>query len=476
MKKESNIDNIFQSRDWLSVEIDTKKIDQIFLKAKEEKKWVIQIVVGTKPDFYKQYPLMYWAEKLDIPLILVTTGQHHDYPLDYGLTEFNMAPTIDLQVRGNLIEKVTELFYKMGSLAKWFKKIAPKTIVMPIPHGDTLSAAITATAWFLSIRQGVAQNEAGLRAMAPQCIYNLKTLIKPDFYEGFIYKQWDDKWFIIRDEPYPEQWDTFVCGAGASYFFAPHQINIEHLKREGYHEDRMNLVGNSVVDAIKLHKKPETSIFTLYPKLEKNDNWIRVDIHRRENLGRQRFLSIVKAILKLLKEGFSVIWIEMNATEKALLYYNLRKDVLDWTSQYENFIFTPVWPQYGHVIEFWRSKKCLMELTDSGSIQEELNEITEVLCCTARFSTDRPESIFDAHSNVLIPPFSEELMSNLVKCVIDSEDIQNTMKKSKKIYGIDVGKQIIEYLRTVMSSNDTPFRWAHQTLFNLPDEDNPEYL
>lgn len=469
-------EDIIPSTNWLEPKIDSEKIRSILHKAEDEQKWVIQLVVGTKPDFYKQYSLMYWAKELNVPLILLTTGQHYVEPLDCGLKEFCMEPTIDLRIRGNLIEKTTELFYKMGHLAKWYRKIAPNAVVLPIPHGDTISAAITATAWFLSIRQGVGQNEAGLRSMSPKNIYDLKPPYNREFCENFIQKQWDENWFVIRNEPYPEQWDTFVCGAGSSYFFAPHEINISHLKREGYSEDRIVKVGNSVVDAIHLHNKPEESIFDIYPALEDHDDWIRVDIHRRGNLGRKRFTSLVKTISNLLEKEIPILWIEMNATREALQFYGLEEKISRWSDKNKHFLFTPLWKNYGNVIEFWKSGKCLMEFTDSGSIQEELNELPDTLCCTMRFSTDRPESVFDAHSNVLIPPYSEELMTNLLNLILNSESIQKTMKNSKKIYGTDVGKQIIEYLIKEMNSEASPFRWTHQTLYKLPKEDDFEYL
>ncbi|MHA1648593.1 MAG: hypothetical protein ACTSYB_00240, partial [Candidatus Helarchaeota archaeon] len=151
MKKNSN-DDIIPSTNWLPAIIDKNSVYHILEKADEQKRWILLLVLGTKPDFYKQFSLMYWADKFDIPLILVTTGQHYKAPLNHGLKEFSMEPVIDFQIRGNLLEKGSELFYKMGCLAKWFKKKAPKKIILPIPHGDTLSAAITATAWFLSIR------------------------------------------------------------------------------------------------------------------------------------------------------------------------------------------------------------------------------------------------------------------------------------------------------------------------------------
>ena len=460
--------------------VDMDYIEYTAENALKEDKWVIMVVVGTKPDFYKQYSLLYWAKKLKVPVILATTGQHYDKLLGYGLKEFKMYPSIDLNIRGDLLRKATEMFYRVGQLGKLLKKKYPKLIVLPIPHGDTLSAAIVSASWFLSTRQGVGQNEAGLRGMAPKSWKNMEIYHKlrnaTIDYSKFIEDQWYGEWFVLRNEPYPEQWDTFVSGAGAAYLFAPHKINRFHLLNEGYQNESIQVVGNSVVDAIKLVPKPEKSIFDEYPKLDDYDNWIRVDIHRRGNLVESRFKAIVDGILKLVKSGQPVVWVELVATRNALEYYGLREKVLRLAEEYDNFLFTPLWASYGNVIEFWKSGKCIAELTDSGSIQEELNEISDVLCFTVRFNTDRPESVFDAKSNLLVPPASGEFIQQFVSHVLSSNEVVEQMKKAKKIYGIDVGEKIISFLLKEMERGAYPFKWAHQQLWGLPPEKSPDYL
>ncbi|MEQ9714166.1 MAG: UDP-N-acetylglucosamine 2-epimerase [Candidatus Asgardarchaeum sp.] len=460
--------------------MDREYVEYIAEQALSENKWVIMVVVGTKPDFYKQYSLLYWAQELDVPVILATTGQHYDELLGYGLKEFRMYPSIDLCIRGDLLRKATEMFYRIGQLGKWLKKKYPKLVVLPIPHGDTLSAAIVSASWFLSTRQGVGQNEAGLRGMAPKSwrnneVYHKMKNVTIDF-SKFIEDQWYGEWFVLRNEPYPEQWDTFVSGAGSAYLFAPHEINKKHLLNEGYQEESIQVVGNSVVDAIKLVPKPEKSIFDIYPKLEEYDNWIRVDIHRRGNLVESRFKSIVEGIISLVKKGQPVVWVELVATREALEFYGLRDKIIRLSEEYENFLFTPLWASYGNVIEFWKSGHCIAELTDSGSVQEELNDISEVLCLTIRCNTDRPESVFDANSNLLVPPVSGEFISKFVNFVLNSDDIINHMRNAKKIYGVDVGKKIISFLLKEMERGEYPFKWVHQQLWDIPPEKSPEYL
>ena len=79
--------------------------------------------------------------------------------------------------------------------------------------------------------------------------------------------QLDGRWFFAREEPFPEQIDTWICSAGTQFFFLQPRLNKDNLVREGYPENFVYVVGNSVVDAIdiKRKEKPQQSIFSFYP-------------------------------------------------------------------------------------------------------------------------------------------------------------------------------------------------------------------
>ncbi len=140
--------------------------------------------------------------------------------------------------------------------------------------------------------------------MSPSSIKGIKINSLPSDLdiENFITDQISKKWFITREEPFPEQIDTWICSSGTKFFFAPTNLNKKHLIREGYPEEDIYVVGNTVVDAIRLKRrnKPNQSIFDIYPKLE-SGNWIRMDIHRRENLTTHRFNAIIGGLVDLIK-------------------------------------------------------------------------------------------------------------------------------------------------------------------------------
>ena len=102
--------------------------------------------------------------------------------------------------------------------------------------------------------------------------------------------------------------------------------------RKEYPKSDIYTVVNSVVDAIglKRNNKSKESIFDIYPVLE-SDNWIRMDIHRRETLTYHRFNAIIGGLIDLItKTEFKVILILLNATISTLNKYNLYSKLRTW--------------------------------------------------------------------------------------------------------------------------------------------------
>jgi UDP-N-acetylglucosamine 2-epimerase len=463
---------------------------------------ILAIVTGTKPDFYKQAPLVLEAMKRQIPSFVIDTGQHFDDTLGYGIQEFNIQGSVacNLQVRGNLMEKASELLLKFAIFGKIFKEKFPGHTLLPVVHGDTLVAGITPLSWLFGLGQKVAQNEAGLRSMSPKFVRNLSQS-EPDRIQvdNFVSSQFDRKsWFVARDEPFPEQVDTWICSAGTQFFFAPTLLNQENLIREGYPEELIYVVGNSVVDAIEMKRrsKPQSSIFNLYPELVSElpstqpssggsttttttarKEWIRVDIHRRENLTPSRFSVIVKSLIELVKAGYRVVLIKLTATQHALDKYGLT-DTLD-TLQREyprSFVQTPLWKEYGHVIEFLDSGRCWLELTDSGSMQEELLYFPGVNSVTVRLNTDRPETIFEAQGNVLAPPVNSKWIVEIVRLVDNDKIPLYSNNRKKKIYGEpgQVSPKVMNIVKKHFDENYNFYPWLHNRL-GLWKEQDPDF-
>jgi UDP-N-acetylglucosamine 2-epimerase len=466
----------------LPIEINKLVLTNAFENASALSSRLIAIVIGTKPDFYKQAPLIREVIDNEIPAIVIDTGQHFDDLLGFGIKEFSINDHVacNLKIRGDLVEKASDLIIKFAKFGRICKMRFPNVRVLPIVHGDTLVAGIAPLAWAFGLGQKVAQNEAGLRSMAPIAIKDLRVNSEPSHQdiESFADHQFNGKWFLAREEPYPEQIDTWICSAGTQYFFAPTELNKKNLIREGYPEDSIHVVGNSIVDAINLKRreKPHQSIFDLYPRAEIGD-WIRVDIHRRENLTKVRFSAIINGMTDLVKLGYKVLFIKLNATQHALDAYGLGTKVDKLADLYpDNFIQTPLWKEYGHVIEFLDSGHCWAELTDSGSMQEELMYFPNVLSLTVRLNTDRPETIFQAKGNILVPPINHVWIIQFVKAA-RSERLGALLKNKRPMYGQpgQVSKNITKIIKDhIIKEDDNP--WFHHRLKLWKDYDDLEYL
>ncbi|MFW6436905.1 MAG: UDP-N-acetyl glucosamine 2-epimerase [Halococcoides sp.] len=438
--------------------------------------FVLAVVTATKPDFYKQAPVVTAAIDHGLPVFVLHTGQHYDDHVGHGLSEYDLEQrvAVDLGIRGGLTEKTAQVNRRLGALADRLEEDWPDTTVLPMVHGDTHAAGIVPQAWMFATNQAVAHNEAGLRGMSP------------DFGDhadpaAFVDAQWSGEWSINRAEPFPEQYDTFVGSAASIYQFAPVELNREHLEREGYPaavdgRERIPVVGNSVVDAIEMKGEDDLdrSVFDVYPVLEERDDWIRVDIHRRANLLPERFTAIVEAVIALVEDGYNVNFVELHATKTALENYGYRDRLERLADERENFLFTGLWKKHAHVYEFLRSGQCLAEFTDSGSMQEELNEIDEAICLTARYNTDRPETVFEAETNLLVPPIEGEYVTDLIEYVLETDAVRERIQTGPKLYGEDVGETIVEFLDE--RREEVPFDWAHERVgFESGDQDF-EYL
>jgi UDP-N-acetylglucosamine 2-epimerase (non-hydrolysing) len=105
--------------------------------------FAIAVVTATKPDFYKQAPVLIAADDLGVPAFVLHTGQHYDDLLGHGLAEYGVedAVGVDLGVRGNLSQKTVEVTTRIDAFTDYLDEHHSGTTVVPLVHGDTHAAA-----------------------------------------------------------------------------------------------------------------------------------------------------------------------------------------------------------------------------------------------------------------------------------------------------------------------------------------------
>ena len=403
------------------------------------------VLIATNPDIIKQAPLIIELKRRGEFVIVVHSGQHYDWNLSGGLEEeFDIEPDINLNVKGVLYEQQSQIIDRLGFILSEIKAL--KKQVIPYIYGDTTSAVAGGIASFANMICS-AHVEAGLRTMGPpkELIMNLLGEFSVENY--FEDLKQTSNWVKGSYEPYPEQFDTRAAAPSAGVHLAPTRINADNLLGEGYANERIFIVGNPISDALNFieSKITKSDILNKYPILERG-NVIRFCVHRRENIySYHRFLSIYEAMLELVYEGRTILFISLGATEKALVAYKLKEKTLELTKKYKNFIYSPVWPHYTDVVA--AMKKCSVIATDSGSIQEETN-ILGIPGVVLRFNTDRPEAIFSG-SNILSPPINKEVVFKIVSNVADNNNLNTKMRKSPKLYNERVSEKIVNIISRI---------------------------
>jgi UDP-N-acetylglucosamine 2-epimerase (non-hydrolysing) len=83
--------------------------------------------------------------------------------------------------------------------------------------------------------------------------------------------------------------------------------------------------------------------------------------------------------------------------------------------------------------------------------------------------------VFDANTNLLVPPISGEHVRRMVEYVAETESVRREIQSGEKLYGENVGDRIVEFL---MDRRETDtFEWTHERLGFGDDSDQSfEYL
>lgn len=249
-------------------------------------------------------------------------------------------------------------------------------------------------------------------------------------------------------EPFPEQFNTRCSECATGIHLAPVELDREFMLSEGFCDDRIFVVGNSVADATyeAMERIDQSKVFERHPELADGD-FVRFCIHRRENcLSEKRFKSIYGAMKMMIEEGRKVLLINMNQTKMAFERFGLTSEVESLAKDHSNFILSDVWPEYVDVIA--AMSKASVCATDSGSMQEEMN-VMGIPCVTLRFGSDRSESIMNG-GNLIAPPVDPSVIKQIIEFAWDNEE----MRKAPKIYGENVSEKCIDIVLKVLEKGE----------------------
>jgi UDP-N-acetylglucosamine 2-epimerase (non-hydrolysing) len=264
-------------------------------------------------------------------------------------------------------------------------------------HGDTTTTLATSLAAYYQ-KIAVGHVEAGLRT-------------------GDIYSPW------------PEEINRRVAGVISALHFAPTPTARENLLREGVHDDRIVVTGNTVIDALVeviARLRDDQALLSTFERqfsfLDASKRLILVTGHRRENFG-PGFESICAALDDVSRrndvEIVYPVHLNPNVQEpvKRMLGNNRHIHLIE-PLDYLPFVYL--------------MDRAYVVLTDSGGVQEEapaLGKPVLVMRCT----TERPEAVI-AGTVRLVGTDRQFIVSETQKLLEDASEYSR-MSQSHNPYG-----------------------------------------
>jgi UDP-N-acetylglucosamine 2-epimerase (non-hydrolysing) len=285
-------------------------------------------MAGTRPEVIKLAPLIRSLNANRIAYKFVLTGQHNEIALDL-LDWFEIRLDQNLQV-----EFTSFLTLNLSKLLSSFeKKLDANEYTGMISQGDT-TTALAAAMWAFFNKIPFYHVEAGLRCETPYL-------------------------------PFPEEINRRLITQIASINFCPTEKAAENLRNEGIPEDRIFMVGNTVVDSFMFSRKKNKEsqakeILFENVKIEFGRK-VLVTAHRRESIGAP-LIEICRAIKYLAKEtDIKFYWpVHPNPAIKEIINKEL-------ASTHNVILMSPL--RYQQIISL--IDKVDFVISDSGGLQEE---------------------------------------------------------------------------------------------------------
>lgn len=239
-------------------------------------------------------------------------------------------------------------------------------------------------------------------------------------------------------EPFPEEVMRQMTSRVADLHFAPTGVNKEALLKEGISENKILVVGNTVIDALFcLSDKVIENSENFYKEkgIEINDKLVLITAHRRENHGERidRIIDGISYLAKKYDDHTFVIPVHPNP--------NVHDKIHTRLGGVNNIrLLTPL--DYPNLVYLMKHAKLI--LTDSGGIQEEAPSFA---CPTLvmRYETERKEGI-EAGVSMLVGADYDKIVSESEKILSSTKS--ETRLKAQNPYGDGTAsKKIEKYIR-----------------------------
>ena len=215
--------------------------------------------------------------------------------------------------------------------------------------------------------------------------------------------------------PFPEEANRRIVDLLARRLFTPTERSADALRAEGVADERIHVVGNTVIDALR-------GVAAMLPPPERTGG-VLVTLHRRESFGAP-LTGILGALARLAAELPHVDFLYPVHPNP-----NVRGPALDALSGIPNVRLTDPLDYRELVAELLR---CRLVLTDSGGIQEEAPTFGKPVL-VLREVTERPEGIAAGVARVV--GTDPDRIVEAARLLLTSDDDYRAMAQAVNPYG-----------------------------------------
>jgi UDP-N-acetylglucosamine 2-epimerase (non-hydrolysing) len=321
-------------------------------------------VVGARPNYMKMAPLVRaFAKRAGLPgVVLVHTGQHYDVAMNERLFADLELPAPDINLEVGSATHAVQTAEIMRRFEPVVDELKPSCVIVVGDVNSTLACSLVAS----KKRTPVAHVEAGLRSY---------------------------------DRDMPEEVNRVLTDQIADILYTTEREAAANLAREGIAADRVQFVGNVMIDSLLEHRARAVAPARTLASAGADDRIARdapgfgvVTLHRPSNVDSPDALAEALDVLRAVAARLPLVW---------PVHPRARANI-------ERFGFAPILatsritmlePQ-GYLEMVGLLANARLVLTDSGGIQEESTALS-VPCLTMRENTERPITIAEG-TNTLV--------------------------------------------------------------------------
>ncbi|MFN8285117.1 MAG: UDP-N-acetylglucosamine 2-epimerase (non-hydrolyzing) [Chitinophagales bacterium] len=351
--------------------------------------------VGTRPNFIKVVKLRRLFETAGFEYKILHTGQHFDAKMsEIFFTQLGLGePDYYLGIGGGSNNEVVgKIIIETEKVLLEYK---PDMLIVPGDVNSTFACAFAAA----SLRIPVGHIESGLRSF---------------------------------DMDMPEERNRVLTDNISDLLFVTEQVGVDNAKAAGFAEEKVKLVGNTMVDAL-VEMLPLIEECKVQKDLGISGSYGVATFHRPVNVDDDKNLAVIVDTLCRISEKLTMVFPVHPRTLKQLEKCGLKQKL-------DNSKVMLTEPQgYIEFLKLVKDSSCV--ISDSGGIQTETSYFN-VPCFTIRETSELKVTIEDG-TNTLLPMDADVITANV------NDALTGKRKHAKKlqVWDANASERIVEEVK-----------------------------